>query len=141
MYCPYCKSEYKEGVLECPYCDTPLIQSPAKLDTKTPSHPSDYLNDLEEWNNNQYNPGYWLGGKIPPHIKVLNKAGGRTIGIISLISGIIMLIFTIESMLTNSFQNPEDIILALTGNIVGGFFGILLVWAGIQRIKGSNTKN
>lgn len=139
MYCPYCKSEYKEGILECPYCDTPLIQTPSELDKKTPSHPSDYLNDLEEWNNNQYNPGYWIGRNIPPYIKVLNKSGGRTIGIMSLISGIIMLIFTIDSLLDKSFQSPEDI-LALAGNIVGGFFGILLVWAGVQRIKWSNTR-
>ena len=121
-------------------CDTPLIQSPAKLDTKTPSHPNDYLNDLEEWNNNQYNPGYWVGGKIPPHIKAMNKAGSKTIGLIALINGIIILIFTIDSILNNSFQNTEDIILALPGNIVGGFSGILLVWAGIQRIKESILK-
>ena len=45
-------------------CDTPLIESPSKLDTESPSHPSKYLNDLEEWNRNQYNPGYWTDSQL-----------------------------------------------------------------------------
>jgi hypothetical protein len=39
-------------------------------------HPSQYLNDLEEWQEHQYNPGYWTGGNIPPiykyHIRVVH---------------------------------------------------------------------
>jgi hypothetical protein len=32
-------------------------------------HPSEYLNDLEEWGDHQYDPGYYTGGKMHPHYK------------------------------------------------------------------------
>ncbi|MZP30325.1 hypothetical protein GTO91_11445 [Heliobacterium undosum] len=32
-------------------------------------HPSEYLNDMAEWGNQQYNPGRYLGGELPPHLK------------------------------------------------------------------------
>ncbi|MBM7868210.1 hypothetical protein GTO89_10180 [Heliobacterium gestii] len=32
-------------------------------------HPSEYLNDMVEWGNQQYNPGRYLGGDLPPHLK------------------------------------------------------------------------
>ncbi len=142
MYCPYCKSEYRDDILECPHCNTTLAQSPPDFDhnTKSPFHPSQYLNDLEEWNRNQYNPGYWTGGNIPPHVKVLSKAGSKTIGIVALICGILMFGFIVNSLLNKDFVNPEEILLAISGNLVGVFFAALFVWAGIQRIKESKTK-
>lgn len=45
----------------------------AKYRYKKRRHPSDYLNELEEWGENQYNPGYWTGGNIPPYIKRSNR--------------------------------------------------------------------
>ncbi len=45
----------------------------ARYRIKKKRHPSDYLNDLEEWGENQYNPGYWTGGNMPPYIKYLNR--------------------------------------------------------------------
>lgn len=141
MHCPNCNSEFKDGVLECPYCDIPLIQSPSKLNTEPHSHPSKYLSDLEEWNRNQYNPGYWTGGNIPPHIKVLSKGGSKTIGIVALICGIFIFGIIINSLLNIDFHNYEELLPTILGSIVGAFFGTLLVWAGIQRIKESKTNN
>jgi hypothetical protein len=46
-----------------------------KKKNRKKNHPSDYLNDLEEWGENQYNPGYWTGGNIPPHVKRSNRLG------------------------------------------------------------------
>lgn len=129
MHCPYCKSEYSKDVLECPICNTPLVQSP----------PGKYLNDLEEWGKNQYNPGYWTGGNIPPHIKVLSKAGSKRIGIIALICGIILFGITINSLLDIHIGNPEEILTSVAGNIIRVFFGALLIWAGIQRLKESKN--
>jgi len=31
--------------------------------------PNEYLNDLKEWNEHQYDPGYWTGGKLAPFFK------------------------------------------------------------------------
>ena len=33
----------------------------------------EYIKDLEEWMDHQYDPGYWTGGNIPPHIKYLKR--------------------------------------------------------------------
>ena len=32
----------------------------------------EYINDLEEWMEHQYDPGYWTGD-IPPHIKYVKR--------------------------------------------------------------------
>jgi hypothetical protein len=32
-------------------------------------HPSQYLNDLEEWSEHQYDPGYYVGGRTIPQLK------------------------------------------------------------------------
>lgn len=141
MYCPYCNYEHKNEVSICPHCNTPLIQSPSQIDSKSPSHPSKYLNDLEEWNKHQYNPGHWTGANIPPHISVLSKVGNKPIGIIALICGIFILGNVINALLNTDFHNAEELITTITASIVGGFLGIILVWAGILRIKVSSNEN
>lgn len=145
MYCPYCKTEFKKEVLDCPFCDTPLIKFPSESDTKEPFHPSAYLNDLEEWNRNQYNPGYWTGGNIPPHIKVLSQVSSKSRGMLALISGIFLLGIIacdfLHIILQNSVDISEEILAAIPVNLVEGFLGLLLVWAGIQRLKWFNVRN
>ena len=46
-----------------------------------------------EWQENQYNPGYWTGGKIPPYLlgKRPNKMGYSylVLGLLLLISSIV----------------------------------------------------
>lgn len=138
MHCPYCKSEYKKDLLECPVCNTPLVQFPPNGGSS--SHPSKYLNDMEEWSRNQYNPGYWTGGNIPPHIKILSKAGSKKIGKIALICGLILFGITIDSLLNINIGNSEELLATITSNIIRVFFGALLVWAGIQRVKESKNR-
>lgn len=137
MFCPNCRSEYIEGVLECPDCNLSLIESllTYKFNNTSPSHPSQYLNDLEEWNKNQYNPGYWAGGNIPPHIKVLSKAGNKNIGLVAIICGLIIFGFVINSLFTTDFDNSDQLLALIPGCVIGAFFGVLLIWAGTQRIK------
>ena len=36
-----------------------------KKETERSNH---YIEDLEEWQENQYNPGHYLGGKIPGNL-------------------------------------------------------------------------
>lgn len=38
----------------------------------------EYMDDLQEWSENQYNPGHWTGGKVPPFIKYSGKPMGYT---------------------------------------------------------------
>jgi len=39
-------------------------------------HEKDYLDELQEWQENQFNPGHYIGnGKIPPYIKANGNPG------------------------------------------------------------------
>lgn len=110
MFCPYCKSEYKDETSKCPHCDTPLIKSPSPLETKEPDHPIQYLNDLEDWYNNQYNPGYWMGGRhTPPHIKMLSqRLDSKSKRIIALIAVVLIIVFITVSLL-QLFSTPHPV--------------------------------
>lgn len=85
-------------------------------------HPSEYLNDLEEWNEHQYDPGHWTGGHIPPQIKY----GGRKLGIGLLALGLLTIPGIVINFTSNYSFNPTDLI------GVGG--EVLLVIAGIRLI-------
>ena len=142
MFCPNCKAEYREGFKKCSACQVPLVhelpQEPVLQNTYrmgTRNHPSEYLNDLAEWNQNQYNPGYWVGGNIPPHVKVLNQAGSKVIGITALIWAVIILGVIVNSLINADYNNPETLLLIIPATLVGGFFVCVLTWAGIQRVR------
>ncbi len=144
MFCPNCKAEYREGFKECSVCQVALVselpQEPALQNTygiETRPHPSEDLNDLAEWNQNQYNPGYWVGGNIPPHVKLLNKAGSKVIGITALIGAVIILGVIVNSLMNADYKNPEGLLLVIPATLVGGFFVCILTWSGIQRVKES----
>lgn len=51
------------------------------------NHPSDYLNKLEEWNDHQYDKGYWSGDNMPPHVNKerLSKLYGKFFLLIGLL--------------------------------------------------------
>ncbi|SMB86077.1 hypothetical protein SAMN00017405_1112 [Desulfonispora thiosulfatigenes DSM 11270] len=66
-----------------------------------PKHPSEDLNELEEWTENQYNPGHYIGGKVPHHMKKINKIYFIfLLGILSLLGGIV-----IGGYLYKTFEN------------------------------------
>ena len=52
-------------------------------------HRPDPIADYIEWTEHRYDPGYYLGGRIPPHLKKFNLGpkGRRNAGILLLISG------------------------------------------------------
>jgi len=90
-----------------------------------PEHPSNYLNDLEEWQENQYNPGYWTGGNIPPHLKYPKKP----LGILFIIMGVFsILLVTVAVIQDLSLDN-------VFGNILGLFMALLFLIAGIRIIR------
>lgn len=67
--------------------------------SKKDNHPSEYLNDLQDWQEHQYNSSHYLGGNLPPQPKyaTVNK-GGKVYGIIMLIFGAVSLVTVIGSM-------------------------------------------
>lgn len=66
---------------------------------KKENHPSEYLNDLQDWQEHQYDPGHYLGGNLTPQTKYSTvHKGGRVYGIIMLIFGTVSLVSVIGSM-------------------------------------------
>ncbi len=85
-------------------------------DKQRKKHPSEHLNEIEEWGEKQYDPGYWTGGNIPPHI----KRGSKKAGILFLSVGILIMIITAY---LSSFEFSVNIII-----------GLLLIIAGLKKI-------
>lgn len=146
MYCHKCKSEFVKGITVCSDCGIPLVSElpetmpePIIID-ETPSHPSEYLNDIAEWNKNMYNPGYYTGGNSPPHIKRISSVGNMPIGILTLIWGIGLFGFVVMNLIEADWGNPEELLGLIPSSAVAGFFGILLIWSGVQRIRRSIKK-
>lgn len=83
-----------------------------------------YLDDLKEWQEHQYNPAYWTGDKTPPFIKY----GGKKLGVVYLIMGVLILAFGVFSF----FDGGSDKVISL---IVYLLFGILIILAGLKKIK------
>jgi len=84
--------------------------------------PNNYLNDLQDWQNKQYQPGEFLGGKFSPAFKY----GSKKLGILLLITGI-FIIFLAALLISVD----ED---KLT-SILGFVFGALLIAGGVRKIK------
>ncbi|MEQ8201417.1 MAG: hypothetical protein ABRQ24_08375 [Syntrophomonadaceae bacterium] len=88
-------------------------------------HPSDYLNDLEEWQDHQYDPGYWTGGNIPPYLKYPR----RPLGIILVVMGGFSLLGMAMGVIADfSFANAF-------GSSIGLLVGLLFLAAGIKIIR------
>jgi hypothetical protein len=53
--------------------------------------PPDPIGDYIEWTEHRYDPGYYLGGRIPPHLRKSNLGprGRRNAGILLLMGGIL----------------------------------------------------
>lgn len=87
-------------------------------------HPSEYLNDQEEWQQHQYDPGHYLGGNLPPQIKYsLGTRGGKYLGILFLGFGIVSAIVGILPIIKGSGTD-----------LLGLVLSIILVLAGLRLI-------
>jgi hypothetical protein len=70
---------------------------------KTDNDRDNYLRDLAEWNEHQYSPGHWTGGKIPPQAKYGGRLLGKGImvlGIFAMLSVVAEIYFKKDSTLT-----------------------------------------
>lgn len=105
----------------------PIRTSKARWNTINESrkHPSDCLNDLEEWQDNQYDPGHWTGCNIPPHLRYPR----RPLGIFLMIMGGLSLLAVGMGMMADSSFD------SVVGNILGLLTGSLFLAAGIRIIR------
>lgn len=89
-----------------------------KADKK--NHPSAYLNDLEEWQEKQYDPGHWTGGNIPPYLKCPKKPLGILFVMMGLFSALLVLVAILQDFsLENIFSNIVTLLVAIVF-LIGG---------------------
>ncbi|OPY56391.1 MAG: hypothetical protein A4E55_02125 [Pelotomaculum sp. PtaU1.Bin035] len=141
MICPKCKSKYEKEFTVCSKCKSQLVHklpkqiiSKKKYRFKKRLHPSKYLNDLDEWGKHQYNPGYWTGGNIPPDLKY----GGKPIGVILLLLGVFSLILSGSSLFESDIKHLTDILEIIPNLTLGGLIGIIMILAGISKLKNTD---
>lgn len=97
-----------------------------------------YIEDLEEWQENQYNPGYYLGGKIPGNL--LYSGRPKLIGALLIGIGIMTLIpfalATIDTFQNDAARLPIEYVLLGVQIFAFGGFSLLLIINGIRKIIG-----
>ncbi|QHI73489.1 hypothetical protein [Aminipila terrae] len=103
---------------------------------------TDYIEDLEEWQDNQYNPGHYLGGKIPGNI--LHCGRPKMIGM-TLIGIGFMTLFPFVLGIINVFQSDESLlpveyILEFIHIAAFGAFSLVMIINGIRKIIGGTKK-
>jgi hypothetical protein len=84
------------------------------------------LDEIREWQDNQFNPGHYIGtGRVPRPLSSLSKHPVILIilGVIWLVPGILALCFSGISMLN------------LTGLIFGLIFPMLFIYGGVVRLR------
>ncbi|MBZ4647439.1 MAG: hypothetical protein JG777_2928 [Clostridia bacterium] len=88
---------------------------------------NDYINEFIEWQNHQYDPGYYTGGRIPPYIKKPErpKLFGWTLLIAGICSGLVAIIAFIHNFTTGE----------LLSMLVAGFVITIQIVAGIRLLK------
>lgn len=78
----------------------------------------EYIDDLEKWMEHQYDPGYWTGGNIPPHIKYIKRPPSLVLFLV----GLVIMIFSIYRF----FINISSDIPACLLNLVMFFLGSII---------------
>lgn len=82
--------------------------------------PDEYIDDLNEWSENQYNPGHWTGGNVPPFIKY----GGKPMGYTLMGLGLVIVLSTLFTMFPIIMVNLlYNVLLLILGMVffVGGW--------------------
>jgi hypothetical protein len=94
------------------------------------TQPSDPIADYIEWTEHRYDPGYYLGGRIPPHLKkaTLGPKGRRNGGILLLVAG------TVAS--SELFWSREDVWIRIVSAVPPALF----IFAGLVMLVSANAK-
>ena len=106
----------------------------------------DPIKKLKEWQDNQYNPGYYTGGNIPPYVDIppktslfgkVYKVGARIVGVIYILIGVALI--CIASTLVILVWQSSNEVGNRTGVLVAGAIscplGILSILLGLKYIR------
>lgn len=91
----------------------------------------DYIEELKEWQDNQYNPGHYTGGKLPHFMfKPGNK---KVLGLLFLLPSLLILVTILLMILRSVFWGEySSIDASLIPTVV---IAILFIVAGIRKLR------
>ncbi|HSR89637.1 MAG TPA: hypothetical protein VLK22_04595 [Candidatus Udaeobacter sp.] len=77
------------------------------MKTNQEKNENDYISELKDWQDHQYTPGYFVGGRIPVWLKYPGKP--KLLGLVFLSAGLFGLtIFIYKIIVGTLIQNKED---------------------------------
>lgn len=100
----------------------------------------DYIKELKEWQDHQYDPGYYLGGKISPYIK--SPGNKKLLGLAFLIPVFMAMVFYAIISIAGvdysfTFTGFEDYpwLGRFIGFFTSGIILVLMIVAGIMLLR------
>lgn len=102
-----------------------------------------HIEDFEEWQDNQYNPGHYLGGKVPGNL--LNSGRTKIIGFFLIWIGLMTMI-PFVFIVINEFKNDENLlpieyVLRFIQMLGFAAFSSVMIINGIRKIISGVNKN
>ena len=101
--------------------------------SKKQSNKKDYIDEHEEWQRHQFNPGHFTGGRIPIWIK--KPCNRKRLGKIFLTLGLFYSGWTVFNII--QLGKLEQATAQIVSAIFLGSTAIIFIWAGIKLIKKS----
>ena len=101
---------------------------------RLPDLPPDLAPDYTEWINHRYDPGYYLGGRIPPYLKRRRGGAGNSYGWVLIVGAAMAFVFLIDAI--HRRVGLEMIL----GTILASGVVLLQLFAGIKLIQGDPTR-
>lgn len=108
------------------------------------------IEKLKEWQENQYNPGYYTGGKIPPYVAIPSKTsllgklyakGAGIVGVIYILAGAALIFIGVKIFIGQEYHEIGSFIGNLLGVItIFGGLGILFILYGLKYIRNVKSK-
>lgn len=109
------------------------------------------IKKLKEWQDNQYNPGYYTGGNIPPYVEIpartsifgkLYKKGTRIIGVLEILVGAALIFIGAKIVLLQDYNSAGSFIGNLFGSVaIFGGLGTLFILSGLKYIRKVKSNN
>lgn len=112
---------------------------------KEKTNNQDYIEDLAEWQENQYNPGHYMGGKIPGYLLYGGRQRQKYIGILLTIISIMTItplcLATLDFFRKDTPRTFLNYVEQLLPILLYGSFSAVLLVGGIKKIVISCRKD
>jgi len=97
---------------------------------------SNYLEEVREWQAHQYDPGYYTGGRMPPH--VLHQSPSGVFGYYYIIGGLLLILLMGYIAVICGKNSLKDVIIV---SLFIDAIGLLHILAGAKLLKKGKPNN